>query len=388
MGTLTLTNLIPTLFEVVDIVAREQIGMIPAVGQDFSGERVPLGQSITSPVVGTMPAEDLLPAAASADTPNQTIGSVLMTISKQRSVPLGITGNEQQTLINGGILGRVSQDRLAQAFRTLSNEVEADLCALHSKMSRAYGTASGTPFATSGDLSDFAYPGKILTDNGAPLTNRRMVLSSSHITNIRAKQSTLFQVNTSGTDALLRRGAIGEVSGFDVGQTAGAVTSVAGTASGATTNAAGYAIGATVITLAAVGTGTMLAGDIVTFAGDTNQYILASGDTDVSNGGTITLAEPGLRVAMSAATKAITVIGATTRSMFFHRSALQLATRLPAMPLEGDSADDVIPFTDPVSGIVYELAVYKQKRQVRYELNLAWGVSAPMPRYSGLLIGA
>ena len=65
-----------------------------------------------------------------------------------------------------------------------------------------------------------------------------------------------------------------------------------GTASGATTNNAGYAVGATTITLASAGTGTILAGDVITFAGDTNQYNVVSGDADVSNGGTITLAAP------------------------------------------------------------------------------------------------
>jgi hypothetical protein len=81
------------------------------------------------------------------------------------------------------------------------------------------------------------------------------------------------------------------------------------TAVGATTNAAGYAIGATVITLAVAGTGTLVAGERVQFAGDSNYYTLAAGDADVSNGGTITLAAPGLLTVLSAATKAITVVG-------------------------------------------------------------------------------
>ena len=89
-----------------------------------------------------------------------------------------------------------------------------------------------------------------------------------------------------------------------------------------------------------------------------------------------------------AATKAITVVAATTRNMFFQRSAIQLATRAPAMPDEGDAADDVMLVTDPVSGITYEFVIYKQKRQVRYEINLAWGVKAIAPRHIGLLIGA
>jgi len=74
--------------------------------------------------------------------------------------------------------------------------------------------------------------------------------------------------------------------------------------------------------------------------------------------------------------------------MFFHRGAIQLATRAPAMPEGGDSADDVMMVTDPVSGITYEFCLYRQKRQVRYEVNLAWGMAAVQKRHMGLQIGA
>ena len=79
-----------------------------------------------------------------------------------------------------------------------------------------------------------------------------------------------------------------------------------GTASGATTNTAGYAIGATVISLAAVGSGTILATDTVRFGTDPNPYKLASGTGNV-NGGSITLAAPGLLVAIPAAATAVNV---------------------------------------------------------------------------------
>lgn len=79
-----------------------------------------------------------------------------------------------------------------------------------------------------------------------------------------------------------------------------------GTASGATTNAAGYGTGTTVVTLASAGTGTVLAGDTITFAGDPAYYTISVGDADVSNGGTLTF-YPGLQVAIPASTTAITV---------------------------------------------------------------------------------
>jgi hypothetical protein len=388
MAILTLTGLVPDIYAAMDVVAREQIGFIPAVSRDASAVRAAVGENVRSPVVGPMQAEDLTVTNVAASAPAQTINYVDMQITKARSVPFGITGEETKGLQNAGTLGQINRDRIAQALRTLSNEVESDLAALHIKASRAVGTAGTTPFGTAADLSDFANSATILEDNGAPKSDWHMVLGSAAIAKIRGKQSGLFKVNEAGTDDLLRNGAIGRVENFDVHNSDKVARAVAvGTGASATTDNAGYAVGATVLTLASAGTGTILAGDIITFAGDTNQYLVVSGDTDVSNGGTITIAEPGLKVAMSAATKAITVVAAATRNMFFQRSAIQLATRAPAMPEGGDAADDVMVVQDPVSGIAYEFCIYKQKRQVRYEVNLAWGVKMIAPRYCGLLLG-
>lgn len=389
MGTLTLSGLIPTIYEAMDTVSRELVGFIPAVSKDSNAERAAVNQTVRSPVVGAMAAEDLSPAAYAADTPNQTINYVDMVITKARSVPFGITGEETVGLKNAGTLAVINRDRIAQAMRTLTNEIESDLAALHIAASRAYGTYNSTPFGTAGDLSDFAQTRKILDDNGTPQSDLHMVLGSTAVANIRGKQSGLFKVNEAGTDNLLRRGALDNVQGFDLHSSGQVKTAVAvGTGANATTDATGYAIGATTITLASAGTGTIIAGDIITFAGDNEKYVVVSGDTNVANGGTITIAEPGLRKAIAAVATNITVIGATTRNMFFHRSAIQLATRAPAMPDGGDAADDVMLVTDPVSGLTYEFCIYRQKRQVRYEVNVAWGVKMVAPRHAGILIGA
>lgn len=390
MAALTLTDLIPTIHEAMDVVSREQVGFIPAVSRDSSAERAAVGQQVVSPVVGAMAAEDLVSANVAADTPAQTINNVKMEITKSRSVPFGITGEETRGLNSAGTLGTIDQQRIEQAFRTLTNEIEADLAALHINSSRAYGTATGTPFNTGGDLTDFSNAMRILDENGAPVSDRQMVLGSASVNRLRGKQSTLFQVNTSGDDTLLRRGMItaAPVMGLDLHQSQQVETLVtAGTGASATTNTAGYAVGATSITLAVAGTGTILAGDIITFTGDANSYVVKTGVGAVS-GATIVLEENGLRQAIPTSAIAITVVAATTRNMFFHRSAIQLATRAPAMPEGGDSADDVMMVTDPVSGMTYEFAVYKQKRQVRYEINCAWGVKTIAPRHVGLLIGS
>lgn len=381
-----LTNLIPNVYVALDVVSRELTGLIPAVSLDATASQAAVNQSVYTHVAPAASSTNTTPAATSPDTGDQTIGNVEVKITKSKHVPFRWSGEDTRGLAQAGGLGvlTIQQDQIAQAMRTLVNEVEADLAGLHTTFSRAYGTAGTTPFATAGDFTDATNALKILKDNGAPGSDNHLVLNTTAGAAYLGKQS---RYDVQGDQTMLKQGLIGMQSGMMVRESGQILTSTAGTAASATTDNAGYAVGATVLTLASAGTGTLVAGDVVTFAGDTNKYVIASGDADVSNGGTITLAEPGLRVAMSAATKAITVVAAAARNMCFNRSAIILAARAPALPEGGDMASDIEYITDPRTGLTFELAVYKQFRQNRYQLGLAWGVKNVAPRHTALLLG-
>jgi len=381
----TITNLIPDLYTALDVVSREMVGLIPAVSTDMTFERAAKGQTVRSHVAPAATASDITPAVDSPDDGDQTIGNTDMTITKARRVPVRWNGEQSLGLNNGGpgVLN-VKQDQFAQAMRTLVNEVEADLGALHVNASRAYGTAGTTPFGTAGEFSDASQVMKVLKDNGAPGSDNQLVIDTSAGANFIGKQA---RVDYSGDETIQRQGILLPLSGFDLRESAQILTPTAGTGASATTNNTGYAVGDTVITLASAGTGTILAGDVITFAGDTNKYVVASGDADVSDGGTITLAAPGLRKAIAASATAITVVAAAARNMAFNRSAIALATRAPALPEEGDSAEDRQIITDPRSGLSFEISMYKQYRQVQYEVALAWGVKAVKPEHMALLLG-
>lgn len=385
LGGNTLTGLIPTIYNALDVVSRELVGFIPAVSSDMQYTRAAVGQTVTSPVAPAATASDITPGVTPPNDGDQVIGVTSMTITKARRVPVRWNGEEKKGLDNNGAsFNVILRDQFAQAMRTLSNEVEADLAALHVFASRAYGTPGTTPFAT--NLADPAQLRKILADNGAPMGDLQMVIDTSAGAAMRTLAQ-LTKANEAADTSLLRRGVLLDIHGFAIRESAQVKTSVAGTGAAATTNAAGYAVGATVITLASAGTGTVLAGDAITFAGDTNKYLVASGDADVSNGGTITLAAPGLRKAIGTSATAITVVAAAARSMGFARSAIALATRAPALPPQGDSAVDRQIVTDPVSGLSFEIAMYAQYRQMQYEVSLAWGTAAVKKEHISLLLG-
>lgn len=381
----TLTGLIPTIYNALDVVSRELVGMIPAVTMDATFERAAVGQTVKSPVAPASLATDITPAVTPPNDGDQNIGSVDMTITKSRRVPIRWNGEEKRGLDNNGASYNVIlRDQFSQAMRTLTNEIESDLAGLYTRASRAHGTPGTALFGT--NLADTAQVLKILKDNGAPNADMELVID----TMAGAQMRTLLQLtkaNEANDDSLLRRGVLLDVHGFRIRESGQIKTHIAGTTTNATTNAAGYAVGSNVITLAAVaGGGSIVVGDVITFAGDSNKYLVAVGDADTTDGGTITLAEPGLRKAIPAAATAITVTAASSRSMAFHRGAIALATRAPALPEQGDSAVDRMLVTDPTSGITFEVSMYAQYRQMQYEVAIAWGQQVIAPRHVGLLI--
>lgn len=381
----TLTNLIPQINLALDTVSRELTGLIPAVTLDARFARAAVGQTIISPVAPASAASNITPGVTPPNDGDQTIGNVTLSITKARRVPVRWNGEEELSLSSSGTpASRIMQDQFAQAMRTLVNEVEADLAGLHLYASRAYGTAGTTPFGTANDYTDATFAAKILKDNGAPGSDNHLVLNTAAGATMLGKQAA---VDAAGSDSILRQGVLLDVAGMSLRESAQIVTSTAGTGSSATTNTAGYAVGATTITLASAGTGTIVAGDVITFAGDTQKYVVVTGDADVSGGGTVVIAAPGLRKAIPGSATAITVTAASARNMLFNRAAIVLATRAPALPSGGDMAADRQIVTDPRSGLSFEVAMYPQYRQMQYEVSIAWGYKAVKTEHIALLLG-
>lgn len=384
----TLTNLIPDLYSALDVVSRELVGFIPAVTQDASVTRVAVGQTVRSFVAPASTAGDITPGVTPPNDGDQTIGNVSLAITKARRVPIRWGGEETLGLSNGGPgAANIRVNQFAQAMRTLTNEIEADLAALHATTSRAYGTATTNPFAST--LADPAQVRKILSDNGAPLSDLQMVIDTSAGAAMRTLAQ-LTKANEANDATMLRQGVLLDIHGFSIRESGQVARPAAGAMASATSTSAAFTVGQTVIPLATAGTGVVAAGDIVTFANDTNKYVVASvtfAGANPASGDSITLAAPGLRLAQGVATRAITVVAVSTRNMAFDKSALILAQRLPALPDGGDLAQDRTTITDPRSNLSFEVAMYPMYRQMQYEISCAWGVKNVKPEHTAILLG-
>lgn len=382
----TLTSLIPQISLAADIVSRELTGLIPAVTRNTSAERAAVDQTIRFPVVPAYASASISAAATGPDPSATTVGNDTMTISKSKSVTFFWEGEEQRGLRNAGYYSNILTDQFAQAMRTLSNEVEADLAALYIYASRAYGTAGTTPFGTAGDYIDAAMVRKILVDNGAPTGDLQLVTSTAAGANLRGKQGGR-GVDAEGSSDLLRRGVLLDIHGFMVRESAQIVSHTKGAGTGYDFAVAGEAVGQTTLTVegGTVNSTGIKAGDVITHAGDTtNKYVVNTGTT--STGGDIVINSPGLLVAGADANE-ITIGNSYSANLAFSRNAIHLITRAPAMPEGGDAADDVMEVGDPVSGLVFQVAMYRQRRRIAYEVGLAWGVKAVKQAHMAILLG-
>lgn len=374
----TLTGLIPDLYAGLDVVSRELVGFIPAVARNSSAERASLDDGVTYHSAPTGNKSAIVPAMAVPDTTDQDIGKGKIIISKSEAAEFGYTGEEQLGLNNGPGFLTVQADQFAQAIRTLTNQVELDLsAAAYVAASRAHGTAGATPFSS--NLGDSAQVRKILDDNGAPGSDRHMVINTTSGANLRTLGQ-LTKANEAADTSMLRQGVLLDLHGFAIVETGQGMSHTKGTGSGVLVNGT-LTVGATTIT-ADGGSGTIVAGDVVTIAGDGNKYVV----TGALSGGSFTIGAPGL-MAIPADNAAITVGNNFDANVAFQRGAIQLATRAPAKPEEGDLAIDSIMVVDPRSGLAFEVSTYPGYRKVRYEVALAWGWKVVKPAHVALMLG-
>lgn len=385
----TLTGLIPTIYESLDTVCREQTGFIANVSRNSSAERAAIDQTIRVPLAPAASATAITPANYSPDTGGQTISYTDITISKQYAVPVAWSGDEQRSVSDhNGIL----KDQFTQAMRVLVNSIESDLAGLYTKASRAYGTAGTTPFGSS--LEDAAQIGKILDDNGCPDDGSRAIVLGTSAAVKLLSLSNLSTAYAAGTDNALRKGIIDPIFGFNIGKSAQIKSHTKGTGTGYVVVAAGEAAGQTTLSLDGGNSGTIKAGDIITIGtgggsgtgADYDTKYVVNTDGAASATKDIIINKPGLLVAR-VNDDAVTVGGSYTANMAFHKSAIQLVTRAPYMPLSGDGASDVIEIVDPQTGLAFQVAMYKQYRQVHFEVGIAWGYACVKPEFMAILLG-
>ncbi len=374
----TLTSVMPKILAQGLLALRQNAIMPQLVNRGYELAAAGKGSTVDVPIPSAVTAQDVTPGATPPSTADSSPTSVSVPLDQWKEAPFYLTDKDLLEADRGVIPMQASE-----AIKALSNTVDSYIFTQMKAGTYGYaGVAGTTPFQT--DLSEFLAARRILKNQLCPTDNLRVVmdaLAEEKALNLRAIQ-----------DASWRQSAQGIVDG-QIGRTLGAewvadqnvATHTAGTAAGATTDNAGYAVGIKTVTLASAGTGTILAGDIITFAGDSQTYVVITGDSNVANGGTVVF-EPGLKVAIAASATAITVKASHTCNYAFHRDALAFATR----PLEDTNEEGIGNFmtaVDPISKLVLRLELTREHKRYRWSFDILYGGKLVRPEFSSRIAG-
>lgn len=367
-----LTKLASALYEGANVVARESTGFLEAVRTDFNDHRAALNESVSVPFSGAAAADDYKPAMTTTAGTESTAESLAVKITDSKQVSWKLTGEEMRSLENAATDKMWAIDKIAEGCRALRNKHEANIfAAAYKGASRAIGTAASNPFSSNIDI--LADVKKAMIDNGAPQVDMQCVIDSTSVANL-LKLDLIQLAGNYGNSSVRDTGVLNSFFGFKL-RTSGQIASHTkgdGTGYKLTGN---EAVGQTEIALK-TGSDPVLAGDVVTFAGDSvYKYVVNQGIT--AAGQSIYLGRPGLKIA-GTADDAMTIGNSYTPLPCFERNAIVTISRIPLIPQNANIKQMVI---SDEYGYSYLLCEIVGDGMVTWRLQNCFGSKVINPQY-------
>jgi hypothetical protein len=383
---ISMTGLTEIMYAARDQVAAEPCGFAQGVMVNSEATGVSTGGTVTSlrtqqPTVET----SYTPAMTPPDATDLTTDTESMTLDLVAGTSIPLKGETYLKLANTVGAEAALQQLMAQGIRTIRNQIETKIgIAAKNGASRATGTAGTTPFAS--NINSLNAVRQILEDNGAPMNdgNLSLIINTLAGTNLR-NLSNITKANEAGSDVPLRRGELLNLSGFSIRTSAGVASHTAGAGAGYDLTGA-HAIASTTLGLegGTVNTTGFVAGDVIALDTDTaNKYVVKTGLTATS--GDLIINHPGLRVAGTTASE-LTIGASYTGNIAYHKSAIELAMRPPAQPPGGDAGEHTVLY-DPVTGLVFDMALYKGYGMNVIKIFVFYGIKVWKPEFVATLLG-
>lgn len=371
------TALQPVLYSAAQEVSQEPFGVVSAIAASFDDRGVALGDTVKVPVAPTRATADYTPAMSASAGDDATASTVDVQITANKMVSWNLTGEQLRSLENGSTDGEWVRQMIAQGMRALRNGAEvACAAAIKAGASRAVGTAGTNPFASNIDIIPDAR--KVLFDNGAPMADLQLCIDSAAGTAAR-KLGIIQQAYQAGTDAERRSGDLLRQFGFQIRESAGISLHTKGTGTAYVTSGS-TAVGVRDVALV-TGSGTVLSGDVVTFAADAaNKYVV---NTGVAAPGTISLGRPGARVTIATA-NALTIGNSYTPNLAFERNAVVGIMRPPVMP--PNPLMQATPISDKF-GLTYLLVQVAGDGMATWRLHLCYGFKVVQGEHVAIVMG-
>lgn len=351
------------------LALRERAFMPMLVNRQYEDLAGQLGSTIDVPIPSAIAAQDVTPSNTPPSTADISPTSVALPLNQWKEAPFQLSDKEQMEVMRGTIPMQASE-----AIKTLANAVNDSILNEYKKFYGYVGTAGTTPFASG--TQDATGARKVLYQQLAPDDPRFAVLdpdAEANALNLRAFQDASF----SGSADAIINGNLARKLGFQWLMHQSVKSHTVGTAiSGSKTmrTTSNNAAGANSVTIdVTTGTGTLVEGDIITFAGHSQTYVVTA-DATLTTGGVSVSIEPGLQVAVDGSGTPVAVTGKASHvaNLAFHRDAIAFATR----PLQGSQhpASQISSASDADSGLTLRLEVTREHKRDRYSFDILYGV--------------
>jgi hypothetical protein len=327
---------------------------------------------------------DVVPAAvppASAAAPNPTTVQIPLDFWKEVNFPLT---EKHITLLENA--DTVAPMFLQNAAGPIVEQITASIMANYKGIYGQVGTPGTTPFAAAPTVAQRAKT--MLTKQRCPRFNRVMALNSGAYGNATALDA-FRDVDKSGRSETFLEGEITRAYGFswyeDVGLDGISHVSTPLTAGAATANGVN-ALGAVTLSIAKLTNASpLVAGDILTIAGDSQQYVVRTA-VSLIVGNTAVSISPPLRRA-TAGGEAIALAASAGVSLAFHPYALAFDSRPAARLNLPGVTSNFMTWVDDMTGVVLRLEIRDEYHQVGFYLSCLWGAKLVDPRLAVRVAG-
>lgn len=360
----TLAAVTPQILAQGLLALREQCVMPALVNSNYSQDAKKQGESITIDIPSAIAAQDVVPGRTPPDDAGVVPTSATITLDQWKEAPFFMSDKDLMNVKQGTIASQVTE-----AVRSIANVVNQNIFSNYKGVYGYNGTAGSTPFAT--DTSDATTARRNLNVQLAPKSPRYFVMdpdAEANALNLRAFQDVNFAA--SATD--IRDGNLTGKLGFGWLMDQDVPTHTAGDLGGTPVAAAAVAGAKSVGVTAGGNAGTAVVGDIITYAGHSQTYVVTANATLDGTGAGTLLVEPGLQVALSGG-EAITQVGSHVSNLAFHRDAFGFASRILDDPNITGLGSLIETAVDPVSGLALRLEVSRQHKRVRWAFDILYG---------------
>lgn len=384
----TLTAVTPKLLAQGLMALRQNAVMAQLVNRRYESMAGEKGSTIDVPIPSAIAVQAVTAAATPPSTADVGPTSVAVALNNWWEAPFYMTDQDMQEAMEGTIPMQASE-----AIKALANKIDSTILALYTKFYGFHGNENSgaflTPFTDSSgnptDARDATKIRKILNSQLAPLDDRHVIMDpegEAAALNIRAFQDTSW----TGDPRAIMEGQLNRRVGFNWWMDQNIPRHTAGTAAAATVTTSGTgALGVKTINLkVSTGTATVVVGDILTFTGHTQTYVVTAGATLTTSGVAVTF-EPGLVVAVGSGVAA-DIKPSHTVNLAIHRDAIAFATRPLAMhgPALGVISQSAV---DPVSGLTLRLEITHEHKRTRFSFDALWGTEVVRRELGARLAG-